>query len=77
MNKPTMFFIDLLMAVLWGIGVIVEVVKFRCTDGGKFCAFYNVSIFFGFVVFAGYILTLFFDIFGGCWAGKIKNKNKL
>ena len=61
-----MFAIDFLMALLWGIGVIIEVVKFRCTDGGKFCSFYNVSIFWGFLAFAGYILALCWDLYGGC-----------
>lgn len=65
-NRPIMFALDLLMAVLWGIGVIVEVAKFRCTDGSKFCSFYNVSIFWGFVAFAGYIVTFFWDVLGGC-----------
>ncbi|CEP07816.1 hypothetical protein [Parasitella parasitica] len=73
MNRPIMFAIDLLMAVLWGIGVIVEAAKFKCTDGGKFCNFYNVSIFWGFLAFAAYIFALFWDIWGAC-GGKSRNK---
>ncbi|KAI8637093.1 hypothetical protein BD408DRAFT_425100 [Parasitella parasitica] len=66
MNRPIMFALDLLMAVLWGIGVIVEAVKFKCTDGGKFCDFYNVSIFWGFLAFAAYVLAIFWDVWGAC-----------
>ncbi|KAI8050006.1 hypothetical protein BDF21DRAFT_432770 [Thamnidium elegans] len=65
-KKGVIFLCDLIMALLWGIGVIVEVVQFRCPNGGKFCTFYNVSIFFGFLAFAGFILTLFWDVFSGC-----------
>jgi hypothetical protein len=57
---------DLVMAILWGIGVIIEVAMFRCTNGSRFCSFYNVSIFFGFVAFVGYILAVLWDIFGAC-----------
>lgn len=72
MNRTIMLAIDLLFAVLWGIGVIIEVSKFRCTDGGKFCSFYNVSIFWGFLAFAAYILAVFWDIWGTCCGSKRK-----
>ncbi|KAI9469790.1 MAG: hypothetical protein EXX96DRAFT_587455 [Benjaminiella poitrasii] len=65
-NRPIMFAIDLLMAVLWGIGVLVEIIKYRCTWGGKFCAFYNVSIFWAFLAFVAYIAVVLWDVFGGC-----------
>jgi hypothetical protein len=61
-----LFSVDLLLAVLWGIGVIIEAVKYKCTDGGKFCAFYNVSLFWGFFSFALYIISAGWDIFGAC-----------
>ncbi|KAK4520275.1 uncharacterized protein ATC70_008408 [Mucor velutinosus] len=70
MNRPIMFAIDLLFAVLWGIGVIVEAVKFKCTDGGKFCNFYNVSIFWGFLAFAAYIFAVVWDVWGACCGAK-------
>lgn len=66
MNRPIMFGIDLLFAILWGIGIIVEIAKYRCTWGGKFCAFYNVSIFWGFVTFVAFIIASCWDVFGAC-----------
>ncbi|KAI8332351.1 hypothetical protein BC941DRAFT_474132 [Chlamydoabsidia padenii] len=68
MNRPIMLGMDLLLAILWGIGVIVEVAKYRCPPGGHdgWCDFYNVSIFFGFVDFAGFIAAVAWDTFGGC-----------
>ncbi|KAI7892987.1 uncharacterized protein EV154DRAFT_584260 [Mucor mucedo] len=65
-NRPALFLIDFFMVAMWGVGVIVEVVMFRCTDGSKFCQFYDVSLFFGWVAFIGYIVALLFDIFTEC-----------
>ncbi|KAI8884388.1 hypothetical protein K501DRAFT_294102 [Backusella circina FSU 941] len=65
-NRVILFSIDLLLATLWGIGLIIEAVKYKCTDGGKFCAFYNVSLFWGFFSFAIYIISTGWDIFGAC-----------
>ncbi|KAI7907156.1 uncharacterized protein BX663DRAFT_495017 [Cokeromyces recurvatus] len=73
MNRPIMFGIDLFLAILWGIGILVEIIKFRCTSGGKFCAFYNVSIFWGFLAFVAYILAVIWDIYGGCCSNRRKN----
>lgn len=70
MNRPLIVAFDLIMAILWGIGVIIEVSKFHCTGGSKFCTFYNVSIFFGFLAFASYIVALFWDILGACRSRK-------
>ncbi|KAI8089078.1 uncharacterized protein BX664DRAFT_279798 [Halteromyces radiatus] len=68
MKRPLMLGIDLLLAILWGIGVIVEVAKYHCSPGGYdgWCDFYNVSIFFGFVCFAGFIGEVAWDSVGGC-----------
>jgi len=66
MNRSVMLILDVILAFMWGLGVIIEVVKFRCTAGGGFCAFYNVSIFWGFLAFALYIVAIIWDIFGSC-----------
>lgn len=54
------------MAVLWGIGVIIEAVKFKCPPGGKFCNFYNVSLFWGYLTFVAYIFAVVWDLYGAC-----------
>ncbi|KAI8886375.1 hypothetical protein K501DRAFT_309919 [Backusella circina FSU 941] len=69
-NRPIMFAIDLLMAVLWGVGIIVEICLFRCTDGSAFCNFYNVSIFWGFTTFVLYLLGVGWDVIGACSSGR-------
>jgi hypothetical protein len=66
MKRSLLFAIDTFMALMWGVGVIIEVAMFRCTDGSKFCSFYNVSIFWGFLAFAGYLYAMCWDIYGGC-----------
>lgn len=68
MNRGFLVGIDLLLAILWGIGVIVEVAKFNCPPGqhNHWCDFYNVSIFFGFVAFASFIVAVVWDTVGGC-----------
>ncbi|KAG0180105.1 hypothetical protein DFQ28_001703 [Apophysomyces sp. BC1034] len=68
LNRPVMAGIDLLLAILWGIGVIVEMVKYRCPPGGynHWCDFYNVSIFWGFLAFALFVAAAGLDIAGAC-----------
>ncbi|KAI9016398.1 hypothetical protein CLU79DRAFT_763667 [Phycomyces nitens] len=68
MNRPMMTGIDLLLTIMWGIGVIVEVVKYRCSPGGynHWCDFYNVSIFWGFFSFALFIVATGWDFVGAC-----------
>ncbi|KAG1497470.1 hypothetical protein G6F46_000707 [Rhizopus delemar] len=57
---------------LWGIGIIVEIMQYRCSPGGHnhWCDFYNTSIFFGFVSFILYVVLVGWDIVGGCKARK-------
>ncbi|CAO3633696.1 unnamed protein product [Cunninghamella echinulata] len=68
MNRPFMIATDTLFAILWGIGMIVEVAKFNCPPGeyNGWCHFYNVSIFWGFVCFASFIGAAVWDGVGGC-----------
>ncbi|KAL0073936.1 hypothetical protein J3Q64DRAFT_1779793 [Phycomyces blakesleeanus] len=68
MNRPLMTGLDLLLAIMWGIGVIVEVVKYRCSPGGynHWCDFYNVSIFWGFFSLALFIVATGWDFVGAC-----------
>ncbi|KAI8071581.1 hypothetical protein BC940DRAFT_233987 [Gongronella butleri] len=68
MNRPIMLGIDLLLTLLWGIGVIVEVAKYNCPPGthNGWCNFYNVSIFWGFLAFASFIAAVGWDTVGGC-----------
>ncbi|KAG0165993.1 hypothetical protein DFQ28_007952 [Apophysomyces sp. BC1034] len=70
LRRPVMIGIDLLLAVMWGIGVIIEIAKFRCPPGGfdKWCDFYNVSIFWGMLAFVLYIAAVAWDIVGACVA---------
>ncbi|KAF7728280.1 hypothetical protein EC973_006454 [Apophysomyces ossiformis] len=70
LRRPLMIGIDLLLAVMWGIGVIIEIAKYHCPPGGydKWCDFYNVSIFWGMLAFALYIVAVAWDFVGACVA---------
>jgi hypothetical protein len=61
---------DLFMALMWGIGIIVEIAKYTCKPGSKWCNFYNTSIFFGFISFVIYIVMLGWDAYGAMCAGR-------
>lgn len=68
MKRVILILCDLLMALLWGIGIIVEIAKYNCPPGqhNGWCNFYNTSIFFGFVSFVLYVVTLGWDVVGAC-----------
>ncbi|KAG1458733.1 hypothetical protein G6F56_006326 [Rhizopus delemar] len=66
MNRPILFSLDLILAIMWGVGLIVEAVKFKCWWGGRFCHFYNVSLFWGFLAFACYVVATVWDLLGAC-----------
>lgn len=70
MNRVLMTGIDLLLAILWGIGAIVEIVKYRCAPGGynHWCDFYNVSIFWAMLAFVLFIVAVVWDVVGACVA---------
>ena len=72
MKRFILILCDLFMAALWGIGIIVEIMQYRCSPGGHnhWCDFYNTSIFFGFVSFILYVVLVGWDIVGGCKARK-------
>ncbi|KAI7869949.1 hypothetical protein BDF14DRAFT_1777839 [Spinellus fusiger] len=72
MNRPAMTGLDTLLAILWGVGVIVEVTKYPCPPGGfnHWCDFYNVSIFWGFLSFALFIAAAVWDVVGACLSRK-------
>ncbi|KAF1800351.1 hypothetical protein FB192DRAFT_1380282 [Mucor lusitanicus] len=72
MKRVIMIMCDLLMALLWGIGIIVEIAKYTCPPGqhSGWCNFYNTSIFFGFISFVIYVVLLGWDAFGGMCGGK-------
>ncbi|KAG2234288.1 hypothetical protein BDF21DRAFT_492290 [Thamnidium elegans] len=74
MKRTILILCDLLFTLLWGIGIIVEIAKFTCKPGqyNKWCDFYNTSIFFGFLSFVLYIVTLGWDAVGGCLNRKKK-----
>lgn len=62
--------IDLLLAILWGIGTIVEIAKFPCSPGGydHWCDFYNVSIFWGMLSLVLFLMAAGWDVIGSCIA---------
>lgn len=68
MKRTILILCDLLMTLLWGIGIIVEIAKYSCKPGqySGWCNFYNTSIFFGFLSFVLYIVMLGWDAVGGC-----------
>lgn len=70
LNRVILILCDLLMTLLWGIGIFVEVIQYQCKPGtlDGWCNFYNTSIFFGFLSFAIYIVLLGWDSFG-CLCG--------
>ncbi|CEP14996.1 hypothetical protein [Parasitella parasitica] len=72
MKRVILILCDLLMALLWGIGIIVEIAQFKCPPGqhSGWCDFYNTSIFFGFVSFVLYVVLLGWDAFGGMCGAK-------
>jgi hypothetical protein len=72
MKRVILILCDLLMGLLWGIGIIVEIAKFRCPVGGynHWCDFYNTSIFFGFVSFVLYVVMIGWDALGACKSRK-------
>lgn len=72
MKRTILILCDLLMTLLWGIGIIVEIVKYTCKIGAYdgWCNFYNTSIFFGFISFVMYIVMLGWDAVGGCIMNK-------
>ncbi|KAL9550692.1 hypothetical protein PS6_005403 [Mucor atramentarius] len=72
MKRVILIMCDLLMALLWGIGIIVEIAKYNCPPGqhSGWCNFYNTSIFFGFISFVIYVVLLGWDAFGGLCGGK-------
>ncbi|KAI7848012.1 hypothetical protein BDC45DRAFT_610651 [Circinella umbellata] len=72
MNRVLMGGIDLLLAILWGIGTIVEIAMFPCAPGDNdgWCDFYNVSIFWGMFSFALFLAAVGWDILGACVARK-------
>lgn len=72
MRRLILIILDLVMALLWGIGVIIEVAKYSCKPGtlDGWCDFYNTSIFFGFLSFAIYIVLVGFDVFGSLCGGR-------
>ncbi|KAI8078939.1 uncharacterized protein B0P05DRAFT_541764 [Gilbertella persicaria] len=74
LKRPILIMCDLFMALMWGIGIIVEIAKYTCPPGhlSGWCNFYNTSIFFGFVSFALYVLVVGWDLYGGMCAGKRK-----
>ncbi|OBZ90727.1 hypothetical protein A0J61_01220 [Choanephora cucurbitarum] len=74
LKRPILILCDLFMALMWGIGIIVEIAKYKCPPGqyNHWCDFYNTSIFFGFASFALYIVVLGWDVYGGMCAGKRK-----
>lgn len=57
---------DFILALMWGICIIIEIIKYQCPPGDLdgWCDFYNTSIFFGFISFAMYVLILGWDIVG-------------
>ncbi|CAO3674505.1 unnamed protein product [Rhizopus microsporus] len=65
-SRPMLFAFDLIFALLWGVGLIVEAVKYKCWWGGRFCDFYNVSLFWGFLAFACYIFAIVWNMFDSC-----------
>ncbi|CAO3665006.1 unnamed protein product [Rhizopus stolonifer] len=72
MKRFILILCDLFMAAMWGIGIIVELIQYRCSPGGHnhWCDFYNTSIFFGFTSFALYIVLVGWDFVGGCKSRK-------
>ncbi|KAI9275670.1 hypothetical protein BDA99DRAFT_496163 [Phascolomyces articulosus] len=72
MNRVLMGGIDLLLAILWGIGTIVEIAMFSCKPGDLdgWCNFYNVSIFWGMLSFALFLAAVGWDVVGSCVARK-------
>ncbi|CDS07850.1 hypothetical protein LRAMOSA01799 [Lichtheimia ramosa] len=70
LNRVLMTGIDLLLAILWGIGTIVEIAKFPCPPGGydKWCDFYNVSIFWGMLSLVLFLMAVGWDVIGSCIA---------
>lgn len=71
-SRALMMAADVVLAVMWGVGIIIEAAKYKCPPGqhNGWCDFYNVSIFFGFLCFAGLLVAAAWDLVGGCIAHK-------
>ncbi|KAI7884569.1 hypothetical protein K492DRAFT_158215 [Lichtheimia hyalospora FSU 10163] len=67
-NRVIMTGIDLLLAILWGIGTIVDIAKYPCSPGDAWCNFYNVSIFWGMLSFVLFMVAVGWDFVGACVA---------
>ncbi|OZJ03992.1 hypothetical protein BZG36_04045 [Bifiguratus adelaidae] len=67
MKRWIVMLVDLVLAVLWGAGSLIEIIQFKCTPGTRngWCNFYNTSIACAFVVFVLQAICFFWDVFGG------------
>jgi hypothetical protein len=60
--------IDIVMAVLWGAGVISEIIKNQCSPGSYYhwCDFYTIARFWGSIELVLFVLAVGWDVVGSC-----------
>jgi cation transport ATPase len=69
LNRFLVFFIDIVLALAWGVLMVFMIAKYPCAVGANngWCDFFNTSIFFAVASFVLFALSAFWDMFGSCF----------